>query len=163
MQRYIDKHGRNRKDWPDPCCGARFLPWKRGASKVVEVCTGLSSDGKPKWECLLADRLPENLDDEIKKHLHEWHQASQKITPEEILEAIPLTIPKLNEIEDNPGIARFDINLWKKLGQPTLTASGWMALCKIIAKKDPVNLQAIITLCDQGMSAPEPEEDGVWC
>ena len=52
-----------------PCCGSKFIPWARGASKVMELKVGNAI------HAILADRLPVELDDEIKNVQYEWHLA----------------------------------------------------------------------------------------
>eukprot|EP00975_Prorocentrum_lima_P041268 8670072-Prorocentrum_lima.AAC.1 len=49
-------------NWPKIGCGARFMPWGRGASMVMEMQINVGS-----WEAFMADRFPEVLDDGIKK------------------------------------------------------------------------------------------------
>ena len=43
-------------------CGAKFTPWAKGESQVVEV--KLPDDS---WAGFLTDRMPQELDDAIKK------------------------------------------------------------------------------------------------
>ena len=137
-----NKWGINKKAWPNPCCGAKFVPYARGASKVIELRMGNGT-----WACILAERLPENLDDEIKKVMYHWHVAEQRLTPEDIMNAIPKTLPMINKTNTS-GVSRFPIADWMKLGEPTLTKGGWVALCRLIASKDEVNLAHLITMCD---------------
>ena len=99
-------------------------------------------------ECIMAERLPEQLDDEIKKVLYAWQVACGRITPEDIRNCIPITVPTLNAIPGVVGISRFDFKAWGQLGQPTLSKAGWIALCSLISSKDPVNLGPILTLCE---------------
>ena len=131
-----------------PCCGSKFIPWARGASKVVELRVGNAI------HAILAERLPEELDDEIKKVQYEWHRACGRTTAEQIAEAIPCCLPKSNLCTHSrvPGIARFNFKQWKTDGCPTLLKAGWIALCKLIATNADVQtdcFQRIITLCDQ--------------
>ena len=100
------------------------------------------------WHSLLADRLPEQLDDEIKGVLGAWHEAAGRVSPEEMLDKVPLTLPRCGLPTPVVGVAKFDFETWKQRGQPTLTKAGWIALCELIASKDQLNLQHIITLCD---------------
>ena len=127
-----------------PCCGSKFIPWARGASKVVELRVGNAI------HAILAERLPEELDDEIKKVQYEWHRACGRTTAEQIAEAIPCCLPKSNLCTHSrvPGIARFNFKQWKTDGCPTLLKAGWIALCKLIATNAEVNLSRIISLCD---------------
>ena len=133
--------GENPDLWPGAslCCGAKFAPWKRGPSKVVEMLV------EGKWVCFLAERLPEQLDDEIKKVQEAWHRAQGQVTAEEIMAGVPLMYPVTNVINgtEYPGVSKFDFAQWEKDGQPVLSHAGWCALCKVIADKDPLNLQLI--------------------
>ena len=128
-----------------PTCGARFVPWAKGASKVVELKV------KDTFYAILADRLPEELDDEIKKVQHAWHVALGRTTAEQIASAIPMCLPQTNKCTSCrvPGISKFDFAQWERDGCPTLTRSGWCALCKVIAMNKEVDLEGIIRLCDR--------------
>ena len=147
------KYGKDPRSWPSFGCGAKFCPWKRGASKVVE----LKVDGQ--WHAILAERLPEQLDDEIKKLQFAFHQACGRVTADDILKAVPLTFPKCHVVDESlPVLARFDFEKWERLGKPTLTTAGWIALCRTIALKDAPGLHHIISLCDT-MSPPPQSQD----
>ena len=138
-----EKYGKDMSTWPKCGCGAKFVPWACGASKVLEIQVAPGE-----WEAILAERLPEELDDEINNVLHEWHAAGQRVSPEEIKNAIPTTLPKCG-LTDIPGVAKFDFKKWEEVGRPTLTCAGWIALCRVIASKDKLNLGHILTLCDK--------------
>ena len=141
--------------WPgqDLGCGAKFAPWARGPSKVVEM----KVEGE--WVCFLAERLPDQLDDEIKKVQENWHRAQGQITVEEIKASIPLVFPSTNVINGKvyPGVSKFDFAKWEKDGQPVLSKAGWCALCQTIAKKDPLNLGVIFKVARKIQEEP-PEE-----
>ena len=128
-------------------CGAKFAPWKRGPSKIVQLLL----DGKQEWIEFPAERLPKELDDEIKKVLYHWHNASKRITAEEIMDCVPLVFPKIGGLDPikYPGISKFDREDWFKAGKPYLSQSGWIALCQIIARKDLINLQCVFDLADE--------------
>ena len=134
-----------KEQWKDLACtcGAKFIPWACGASKVVEIRV------EGVWHALLAERLPEELDDEIKKVLFEFHKAMERVTPDDIMKAIPTTFPKTNLCQRSriPGISRFDFNKWEQDGKPTLLKVGWIALANMIANKDERNLQNVISMC----------------
>ena len=138
-----------------PCCGAKFVPWACGASMVVELNFG------GERHAILAERLPKELDDEIKHVLCEWHRAESRVTVEEIRAAIPCVLPETNLCQDCPvpGIAKFDFKKWRSEGKPTLLAAGWIAICKVIANKDKFNLSRIITLCDEMYIKQEKDPD----
>eukprot|EP00975_Prorocentrum_lima_P019300 4064021-Prorocentrum_lima.AAC.1 len=59
-----EKHTTQVDNWPKIGYGARFMPWGRGASMVMDMQMKEGS-----WEAFMADRLAEVLDDEIKKAL----------------------------------------------------------------------------------------------
>eukprot|EP00974_Lingulodinium_polyedra_P079902 7738100-Lingulodinium_polyedra.AAC.1 len=67
---------------------------------VVDVVT---SEGR--WVSFMSDRFPEQLDDAIKGHSAELYMASQKLTPAELQEAIPMGFPMAHMIEGSPRIA----------------------------------------------------------
>eukprot|EP00975_Prorocentrum_lima_P058111 12188959-Prorocentrum_lima.AAC.1 len=60
-----DQYRQDINTWPQYGCGATFLPRARGASAVAEVKL---KDGT--WQAFMADRLPRELDDEIRMSLH---------------------------------------------------------------------------------------------
>ena len=122
-------------------CGAKFFPWKNGASKVIEIETDQG------WIAFVAERLPEALDDEIKGKLYEWHQACKCLTAEDIRAAIPEVWPRCHLVPEVPGIGRFPIAKWIQMGSPTLGYAGWIALCQKIASKDKINFSHIIQVC----------------
>ena len=137
----VEKYGEDMDKWPQPGCGAKFSPWAKGPSKIIEL---QMPDGN--WQAIRAMRLPQKLDDEIKKVLLEFHEASGQVTAEEILENVPMVFPKTHKT-DVPGVSRFDVEDWIKKDSPTLTESGWVALCELIAEKNVADLGCILTLC----------------
>ena len=128
-----------------PTCGCRFRPWANGASKVVELRV------MDKSYAILAERLPVELDDEIKKAQYAWHKALARTTAEQIAKAIPTCLPTTNLCTSCQvrGISKFDFDAWKADGRPTLTRAGWIALCRVIAMNQEVDLSGIISLCDK--------------
>ena len=148
IEAFFSNKGIARAHWKSHthCCGAKFIPWARGCSKVLEIYT--ESDG---WLALLAERLPEELDDEIKGVIYEWNKACSKVTAEEILAAMPTIYPLTGQPVGGgiPGFRRFDFDKLQEVGCLILMRVGWMTLCQMIARRDAVNLSRIITLCDQ--------------
>ena len=43
----VEKYGDDDTKWPQPGCGARFKPWHRGASKVIEM-----RDAEGEWHAI---------------------------------------------------------------------------------------------------------------
>ena len=68
------------------------------------------------------------------------------MTAQDIMMAIPMAYPKTGQTIV-PGVSRFDFAEWREHGSPTLTHAGWIALCHLIASKEPVNLERIISVC----------------
>ena len=106
--------------------------------------------GPQEWVAFPAERLPQILDDEIKKVLKEWHEACHRVTADDIKKWIPLVYPKTNILDpiQYPGISKFDRTKWIQDGSPYLDKSGWIALCEVIARKDSTNLQCVLDLAE---------------
>ena len=123
--------------WPTHGCGARFAPHKRGPSKVVEFDIE-DDDGTKARVSFLAERLPVELEDVIKKVHKAFHEAQQRLTAADIKKAIPLVYPKTNAVDPTnlPGVSRWDFAQWEADGRPYLDTAGWCALCRMIANKD---------------------------
>eukprot|EP00975_Prorocentrum_lima_P015589 3303676-Prorocentrum_lima.AAC.1 len=45
------------------------------------------------WEAFMADRFPDNLDDEIKKVHETFYLSAQKLEPEHLKDALPMSLP----------------------------------------------------------------------
>ena len=129
-----------------PCCGSWFIPWAFGASYVVEMKVG------DEVYCMRAERMPNELDDEIKKVQLAWHKALGRTTKEQIRKAIPMCLPETNlccpDVCKVPGIAKFNFEKWSNEGKPILLAAGWAALCRVVAENAQVDMSNLITLCD---------------
>eukprot|EP00959_Pyramimonas_sp_CCMP1952_P025918 544149-Pyramimonas_sp.AAC.1 len=78
-----DDFGKDCEKLPDIVCKAMFHPYRRGPSMVVELKVG------EKWGALVADRLPQMLDDAIQENDVKLYVTAQKMSPEERLELIP--------------------------------------------------------------------------
>ena len=79
--------------WPNTGCGSRFKAWARGPSKVVEFF----SDGK--WYCFLAERLPEELDNEIKIVQETFARATGRLTVQDLMDSIKISFPETNPVD----------------------------------------------------------------
>eukprot|EP00975_Prorocentrum_lima_P057529 12064752-Prorocentrum_lima.AAC.1 len=66
------------------CIRDRFIPWGRGASMVMEM---QMSNGN--WEAFMADIVPDNLDDDIKKVHEAFYLSSQKLEPDHLKDILP--------------------------------------------------------------------------
>ena len=128
-----------------PCCGSRFSPWARGASKIMEITVnGIV-------QCILCEKLPDKLDNEIKLQHLKWYQACGRLTPAKILACVPHFLPKMNLCSESKiGISRFDFQKWQAAGEPTLRSANWIALCKLIAEEDDSEcFRNILSLCNE--------------
>ena len=87
---------------------------------------------------------------------HRWHEALQRLSPEDILAHVPQVFPVSNRTEV-PGVSRFPMEDWQRSGCPTLTLAGWCAMCQVIAAKDLKSLRHIFELCSdpEGMKRRE--------
>ena len=139
-----------------PCCGSKFFPWRSGASKVMEFTVN------GEVQCILCERLPEKLDNEIKLLHLEWHRACGRLIPDQIQACIPHCVPKTNLCIKSKitGISRFDFKKWKAEGEPTLLKAGWIALCKLIAEEaNSECFRDILSLCNDLTIANEADPD----
>ncbi len=140
-QRMIGRYGDNLDNWPKVGCGAKFLPWARGESMVAEIRLG---DGT--WEAFCADRMPRELDDEIKKVHADFFEAAQFLDPAELKEVLPVRLPMTHVVDDELiGIARYPIDTWEAQGQPRITTKGWVKLAMMIATKKMDKLASVFT------------------
>ena len=73
MSDLYEEHGEI-ENLPKIGCGATFVPWKAGKSQVVYV---MSRDGT--WHAFAAERMPEQLDNAIKKKKAEWYLAAARL------------------------------------------------------------------------------------
>ena len=93
------------------------------------------------WVCVPAEPLPDvrELDDEIKRVLHRWHEAARRITIEDIRASgcVPLVLPKLDAIDPIrlPGISKFNRQKWESEGGVHLSRAGWVRIFEAVAKK----------------------------
>ena len=123
------------ENWPKIGCGATFVPWKKGMSMVAEV---KCADGR--WEAFVADRLPTQLDDEIKRVHAAFFLAGKKLNEEELLKIIPISFPMTNHLKGFKSIAKYPVDEWEKRNYPCFTTKSWCKLAMMIASKDLTNL-----------------------
>ena len=115
-----------------------MIPFKKKKSRAIEIKL---DDGT--WEAFLADRLPKNLDDEIKKVHADFYKAAEKCTAAELFDTTPVTFPMTHLYEEFPGIAKYPVDKWEREGNLVLDAKGWCKICLKIAEKDMDNLGTI--------------------
>ncbi len=147
-QRMAARYGDDLEMWPKIGCGAKFLPWARGESMVAEIRLG---DGR--WEAFCADRMPKELDDEIKKVHADFFEAAKFVNPDELKAVLPASLPMTHVLNDElVGIARYPIDKWEMEGQPRITSKGWVKLAMMIASKNMVKLSSVFTCGEKLLS-----------
>ncbi|CAE7210813.1 unnamed protein product [Symbiodinium sp. CCMP2592] len=124
-------------------CGARFVPWKRGESMVLEFPGPENST-----LAMMADLMPEILDDEVKKNKTAWYEGLNNMSPQQLYDLVPVIVPKVYAIEGCPQIGRFPVDEHINKKEPKLTTAGWWRLARYISEKDG-NLNTILDLCDK--------------
>ena len=128
----VKAYGRDWKMWPQVGCGARFVPWSRGASIILELKCGDS------WRAMMAVRPPPILLDEIFRVRYEFAVRLNAMSPDQIQKVMPICFP-MNYVIDGrdghfPGIAKFPVDQWIKEGRPIFDTASWCALCIHLVK-----------------------------
>ena len=136
-----EKYGTNVDLWPQPGCGARVRPWR--SMKIVEI---RMPDGA--WRATMAEPVPHQLADLIRDDIFEWNVAAGQATTDEILKVAPSIFQEVHPT-GAPGVSKFDLQEWISRGKPTMTASCWVSICAIIAKKNYRVLGHIYDECCQ--------------
>ena len=90
----VKKIGEDFNKWPAIGCGTKSMPSKSGEWQVAELRL---EDGT--WTAFSADRMPTDLDDEMKRAHAELYKASQHVTPEDLKDVIPMTFRMTNLME----------------------------------------------------------------
>ena len=92
------------------------------------------------WEAFLADHTPTQLDDQLKKISYDsLSRAFDGLSPEEMLRAIPMTMP-MTHLEDingkkMEGIARYPLDAWITAGNPCFTKEMWAKICLVLVER----------------------------
>ena len=146
------KYGEDRAEWPQVGCGARFTPFKKGASMVVEI-----KQADNEWTSFVAERIPSELDDAIKGHRAKFYMAQKDLTPEELLDTLPMAFPMTHTIPEFPGVAQYPVDAWERNGAPRMTVKSWCKLCMKVAAKDLENLSKVFEIA-QACEARAPAE-----
>ena len=121
--------------WPKIGCGSNFVPYAKGFSMVTEI---KCPDGT--WTAFSSDRLPPQLDDEIKKVQAEFYLAGTRLTAEQLKEIIPVSFPMTNRLKGFPFVAHYPIEQWDAEQLPRFSAKSWCKLAMMTAEKDMLNL-----------------------
>ena len=138
----------NLKDGPRLAATPSLCLGQKGYSMVVELRLG---DGE--WTAFMSDRLPNELDDAIKNKRAAFYMAAGNITPDQLLEVIPMTFPLTHLVDGFPGVARHPMDAWERTGPPLMTAKSWANICMRVAMSDLTNLQDIMEVSQKIASA----------
>ena len=92
------------------------------------------------WAAFSADRLPQQLDDEIKKAQAAFYMAGRKLNETELLDIIPVSFPMTNHLKGLPLIASYPVDEWEEQQLPRFTTKSWCKLAMMTAEKDMTNL-----------------------
>ena len=121
--------------WPKIGCRSEFKAYKKGFSMVAEI---KCPDGR--WTAFSADRLPPQLDDEIKRVQAAFYLAGKKLNAEELRDIIPVSFPMTNRCKGFPFIAYYPVEDWDEQQLPRFSQKSWCKLAMMTAKKDMKNL-----------------------
>ena len=121
--------------WPKIGCGSDFTAYKKGYSMIAEV---KCPDGV--WAAFSADRLPAQLDDEIKKVQAAFYLAGRKLNAAELKDIIPVSFPMTNQCKAFPFIAYYPVDEWDERQLPRFSEKSWCKLAMMTAEKDMANL-----------------------
>ena len=102
---------------------------EKGASQVVEL---MGEDGV--WKSFMAERMPQELDDAIKGHHAKFYMAQKELTPQELMDVLPVSFPVTHNIKEFPGVSSYPVDAWEDAGSPMLSVTGWIKLCVRIAQ-----------------------------
>ena len=88
----------------------------------------------------MADHTPPALDDQLKKVKYDQlSTAFGKMTPTEMLKAIPVTMPMTHlatvDGKKMEGVAKYPIDAWITSGAPSFTTERWAMICMLLAER----------------------------
>ena len=149
VKRLRAKFGDDISKWPQIGCGANFYPFRNGYSMVVEL--RIQGDH---WEAIAADRVPEILDNAIKAHQYEFYLQFRRMTPEELKEVVPVSLPMTHVMDPDlyPGVSRFPVAEWEARGEPVITTAGWCKLAMKVANKNLKDLSSVFEVAQKELS-----------
>ena len=101
------------------------------------------------WTAFSADRLPQQLDDEIKKAQAAFYLAGRKLNAEELKDIIPVSFPMTNRCKGFPFIAYYPREEWDEQGLPRFSAKSWCKLAMMTTEKDMTNLHQCFEVAEK--------------
>ena len=111
------------------------------------------------YEQFVAERMPQQLDDEIKKVKMEFHRAAGKMTPKEVQDLIPITFPVTHTMQEFPFISEYPIDKWEKAGKPCFSKRSWYKLVMLICQNDMDSLRDLLVSSKTKLDAANEEMD----
>ncbi len=136
-------------------CGARFRPYSRGNSMVLEVIDK-SVEGTTTIYAIRAAIPPSPLAGEIQKVRRQLAGASKSIDPKTLYASIPVIFQKTHLIPGLPipAVGRFPINEALNENWPEIAEQIWYQMAWEIAKTAPHQLMEILAMCNQRIKTP---------
>ena len=101
------------------------------------------------WGSFMTARIPETIDDEIKKHNAAFLMAANTMSPDELFEIAPLSFPMTHPVPAFPLIAKYPVDAWEEAGAPFFDEDSWIKFGKAVAKKDLRNLDSLFKVCEK--------------
>ena len=73
------------------------------------------------------------------------------MTPEELFGEIPIGLPMTHQVYQDimPGIAKYPVDQWAAMGEPTFTVMSWIKLCVKVATNDLTNLGSVMEVAEK--------------
>ena len=141
-------------DWPVVGCGRGFRAYSDGPSMVLSVLTK-KDGGEESWEAMMAERLPQNLDDAVKRTRHiSLDTLCNNMDPDKIYRMMPMSFPVSpdNEVMVTPpgdwnqaagppkkvcGVVQYPVKQWKECGAHYLSGTSWCKLMMVLGSNNP--------------------------
>ena len=106
-----------------------------------------------------SSRLPQPLEDEIKRNTERWLLAGRKVSPADVQKMVPMAFPLTYKLPDIPLVAKYPIDLWEKENRPAFSVRQWCMLCQMIAEEDMEHLSVIWELAQDEQDKLELQEE----
>ena len=101
------------------------------------------------WMSFMTERIPEVIDDEIKKHHASFLLAAELLSPADLFEVLPMCFPMTHPVPVFPFIAKYPVDHWESEGAPYFDEDSWIKFSKVVASRDLENLGSLFKLCEE--------------
>ena len=114
-------------------------------------------------KAFVSERLPEALDDAIKKRNYDkFRSVCDKLSPQELYDSLPMCFPMTHtlEVDGKPfrGVARYPLLEWEAQGALVMARKHWAKFCMKVASKDLTNLEHLFRVAEsisgEGVGVP---------